>query len=76
MQGLQNDFIINDTVISYCNSMGDLGLAQGEGLQNVIFTRAQRGMMTLYHHEVTTGELANNWKPKKDKSRRGVMEVR
>ena len=76
MQGLQNDFIINDTVISHCNSMGDLGLAQGEGLQNVIFTRAQRGMMTLYHHEVTTGELANNWKPKKDKSRRGVMEVR
>lgn len=74
-QGGQTNFIIFDSVISTANGLGDLSLAQDENLMNVVHTRARRGMMTLYHQDITTGTIAETWKEQKDKTGRGVFEA-
>ncbi|KAK4697256.1 hypothetical protein P7C71_g786, partial [Lecanoromycetidae sp. Uapishka_2] len=75
MQGRETDFMIYDSVLSYVNGFGDLGIQQDKKLMNVVYTRPRYGSLTLYNGTILEGALVNEWKEKKDKSGRGIAEA-
>ena len=66
-QGRQADYVILDTVVDKSDTWGQIGMIQGERLNNVMNTRARVGMMTLYNGSLLAGAIPLEWKEKHQK---------
>ncbi|KAG8534222.1 uncharacterized protein KY384_001066 [Bacidia gigantensis] len=74
IQGKEADVVLFDTVIDSADTMGQLGLAQGEELMNVVATRARSCAMILFNSKIMTGELLTKWREQKAITERGIKE--